>query len=112
MISGKRRKKAAPPGVAVKAVAVDGTEYQWWTRHGWQIWGTDTKVISISVSLEPARTRELILDMTMTMNPEDNTPSETRLAQAVGPAIRAAIEAGWDPESRGRAFRFEIEESL
>ena len=35
-------------------------------------------------------------------------PAEDRVARALEGAIRSALEAGWDPESRGRAFRFEI----
>jgi hypothetical protein len=31
---------------------------------------------------------------------------------ALPAAIRSALDAGWDPESRGRAFRHEIAESL
>ncbi len=30
--------------------------------------------------------------------------------RALEGAIRSAIEAGWEPESRGRAFRFEAAE--
>jgi hypothetical protein len=40
---------------------------------------------------------------------EDNVdPPEKRVLAALGPAIREAIAAGWDPESRGRAFRYEV----
>jgi hypothetical protein len=34
------------------------------------------------------------------------------VVQALAPAIREAIRAGWDPESRGRAFRYEVAESI
>ena len=52
------------------------------------------------------------VDFTMKVGPEDGPPSETRVVQALEPAIRSAVEAGWDPESRGRAFRYEIAESI
>ena len=32
--------------------------------------------------------------------------------RALEGAIRSALAAGWEPESRGRAFRFEVAESL
>jgi hypothetical protein len=109
MISGKKRKRPAKPGVAVRTATLDGATYQWWPRHGWQFIDPRTRAISISVSLDPARRRELILDLTMTLTPEDDRPSETALAAAVERGIHTAMDAGWDPESRGRAFRLEVE---
>jgi hypothetical protein len=112
MISGKLRAKAGRRDARNTTVAVDGTDYVWAHRHGWLVWGKGIKALSISVSLQPGRTRELILDFTMKVGPEDGPPSETRVIQALEPAIRAARRAGWDPESRGRAFRYEIAESI
>jgi hypothetical protein len=112
MISGKLRGKAARGEGDAKTVAVDGVDYRWVRRHDWLVWGKGVKAISISVSLHPERTRELILDFTLRIGPEEATPSERRLAQALGPAIRAAMQAGWEPETRGRAFRYTVDESV
>ena len=112
MISGKLRAKAARAGAAATTVSVDGTEYAWSHRHGWLIRGKGIRAISLSVSLKPERTRELILDLTATVGPEEPVPPEARVLNALADAIRAALEAGWDPESRGRAFRFEVLESI
>jgi hypothetical protein len=112
MISGKLRSKVARGEGDVQRVAVDGVDYVWSHRHGWIVWEKGIKAVSISVSLHPERTRELILDLTLKLRAEEATPSEARLMRALAPAIRAAMEAGWDPESRGRAFRFEIAESI
>ena len=60
------------------------------------------------MSLKPGRTRELILDLTMTLGPEDGAPPQARIIRALEDGIRSAREAGWDPESRGRAFRHEV----
>jgi hypothetical protein len=89
---------------------VDGDEYAWSYRHGWVVWGKGFKVVSISVSLHPKRTRELILGFTLSVNEGDGTPSDARVLSALASGIRSAREAGWDPESRGRAFRHEIGE--
>ncbi len=91
---------------------MDGTTYAWTYRHGWIVWGKGIKALSISVSLHPERTRELILDFTLRVNVEDDLPSEARVARALEAGIRAAREAGWAPESRGRAFRYEIAETV
>jgi hypothetical protein len=110
LISGKLRAKAGRSGVAHTTVAVDGVDYVWSYRHGWSVWGKGVKVVSISVSLHPERTRELILDFTLKVSVGDATPSDARVLHALPAAIRSAREAGWDPESRGRAFRHEIAE--
>jgi len=110
LISGKLRAKAGRSGANNTIVAVDGTDYVWAYRHGWVVWGKGVKAVSISVSLHPGRTRELILDFTVTVSGGDGTPSDARVVRALPSAIRSAREAGWDPESRGRAFRYEVAE--
>jgi hypothetical protein len=110
LISGKLRGKAGRSGAPASTLVVDGTRYAWSYRHGWLVWGKGIKVISISVALKPQRTRELILDFTVRVGPEDPAPGEARVLRALESAIRSAIEAGWDPESRGRAFRLELDE--
>lgn len=111
LISGRLRGKAARRGATVPLVVVDGVAYAWAQRHGWLVRGKGIKVISVSVSLRPERTRELILDLSLKLRPEDGPPSDERMAAALEAGIRGAVEAGWDPESRGRAFRYEIAES-
>lgn len=110
MISGKLRGKAGRAGAPASTVSVDGIHYAWSFRHGWLVWGKGIKAISVSVSLKPLRTRELILDFTVKVGNEDPAPAEARVARALEGAIRSALAAGWDPESRGRAFRLEIAE--
>lgn len=112
LISGKLHAKAARSGAPRTTVVVDGIEYSWSYRHGWRVWGKGIEAVSLSVSLRPGRTRELILDLTVTVDAQAAPPSEARVLQALPSAIRSALEAGWDPESRGRAFRHEIAESI
>ena len=109
LISGKLRGKAARSGADARLVTVDEARYAWEYRHGWLVWGKGIKALSISVSLRPGRTRELILDLTLTVGPEEGPPPETRILRSLEDGIRSAREAGWDPESRGRAFRHEFE---
>ena len=112
LISGKLRAKAGRRGAVNTVVKVDGVDYAWSYRHGWVVWGKGIKALSLSVSLQPGRTRELILDLTVTVDDQALPPAEARVLRALEAGIRAAIEAGWNPESRGRAFRFEIAESV
>ena len=111
LISGKLRAKAGRSGAARTTVHVDGVDYAWSYRHGWVVWGKGIKAVSVSVALHPERTRELILDFTVTVS-EGEAPSDARVAHALPAAIRSARDAGWDPESRGRAFRHEVAESI
>ncbi len=110
LISGKLRAKAGRQGAAANWVSVDGTRYAWSHRHGWMVWGKGIRAISLSVCLRPERTRELILDFTLEVSPEDGLPADARVAQALEAGIRSALQAGWRPESRGRAFRHESAE--
>jgi hypothetical protein len=112
LISGKMRSKAGRAGADNTVVRVDGTDYAWSYRHGWVVWGKGIKAISISVSLRPGRTRELILDFSLKVGVEEGKPSEPRVLKALEEGVRAALAAGWDPESRGRAFRYEVADSV
>ena len=109
LISGKLRAKQGRSGAAGTTVTVDGVAYAWSYRHGWVVWGKGVRVVSLSVSLHPKRTRELILDFTLKVDEGDGTPEGAHVLEALAAGIRSAREAGWDPESRGRAFRHEIE---
>ena len=94
---------------AVEAVAVDREEYQWRVRHSWIATGGEgLKGISISVWHEPGRTRELIIDFPFSVFGLDQKPKKVDLIAAVQSAIKAAMAAGWRPESRGRPFRFQV----
>jgi hypothetical protein len=112
LISGRLRGKAARSGAATAVISVDGTDYCWTYRHGWLVWGKGIKAISISAALSPERTRELILDFVLRVGDHDPPPSEARVLRALESGIRSALQAGWNPESRGRAFRHEIAEPV
>ena len=91
-----------------ETIAVDGVEYAWLYRHGWVAIGSGLKGASVSVSLVPGKTRELILDFVFELLGVEPRPAAAKLGPAFASAIRAARTAGWDPESRGRTFRFEV----
>lgn len=108
MVSGKLRAKAARRGAAHSEVSVSGTGYLWERRHGWVVWGKGVRVLSVSVWLDPGRTRELILDLTLRADTVGDQPPEPLVLEKVAEGIRAALDAGWVPDSRGRAFRLEL----
>ena len=94
LISGKLRAKAGAPVRRPPSSPWTGSATRWTYRHGWIVWGKGIKALSISVSLHPERTRELILDLTLKVGAEESLPSEARVARA----LLAGIKVG----SRGR----------
>lgn len=109
MISGKKRKRAIHPRAVSGRATVDDTAYTWSQRHDYAVWERTVRVRSFSVWLDPGRTRELVLDVAFATTAEDSLPSADEVAAALEAGIRGARAAGWDPESRGRAFRYGLE---
>lgn len=110
LISGKLRGKASRRGALAKTLTIDGTTFTWEKRHGYTIDGKLLFAFSFSVALQPERTRELILDFTLRPDDRGMPPNEKRIAATLEDGVRAALEGGWDPESRGRAFRFQLDD--
>lgn len=69
----------------------------------------ELKGVSVSVWIRPGKTKELILDVLFDVYGLDRFPNPDRWNQVLARAIRSAMEAGWDPESRGAAFRHKPE---
>ncbi|MEO8502375.1 MAG: hypothetical protein ABI609_00615 [Acidobacteriota bacterium] len=110
LISGRLRVKAGRGAAKNSVVTVDGTVYAWSVRHSWFVHGTGarSKAWSISVSLHPTRTRELILEFASGAENAASPKGEAALLSEIEIGIRLAREDGWDPESRGRAVRFTL----
>jgi hypothetical protein len=90
-------------------LTVNAVAYAWAYRHRWLVnREKGLQDISVSVSLEPGRTRELILDFSFVGFDLERPPSDTKVARGLESAVRSALAAGWDPESRGRAFRHDV----
>jgi hypothetical protein len=98
--------------IAPETIVVGEEKYFWHIRHGWIVdLGEGKKGLSVSVSLDPGRTRELILEFPFAVFGEERSPKREKVAVALRPAIEAAITAGWKPDSRGRPFRFNVPEA-
>ena len=102
MESGKRQKRVSEPN----PISVDGYDMIWEKRHPIFLdWRKELKGVSVSVWIRPGKTKELILDVHFATFGIDRMPNPDRWNQVLAMAVRSAIEAGWDPESRGAAFR-------
>ena len=90
-------------------LTVDGVEYSWEYRHSSRF---DSAFglcgPSVAVRLRPNRTRDLIIDFPISAFDTKGKPRNAILVGHLTSVIRSALEAGWDPESRGKPFRFNV----
>ena len=102
MQSARHQKRVSEPN----PIAVDGFDLIWEKRHPIFLdWRKELKGVSVSVWIRPGKTKELVLDILFDVHGIDRMPNPERFNEILSGAIRSAIEAGWDPESRGAAFR-------
>lgn len=98
------------------AITIDGIslvwrlhrEQQWFTADGW-------KGVAIHVTVAKGVRRELHLEypaeVTRKMESQKDAPPRQNIRAAkVEGHIRQAMAAGWDPESKGQPFVFQVEE--
>jgi len=83
-------------------------EQQWCTADGW-------KGVAIHVATAQGTFRELFLEYPPTTTHKMGAPRMEPLKQTISPKlvelhIRQAIEAGWDPQSRGKPYVHEVAE--
>ena len=89
---------------------VGDNDLQWHVRH----WGGASNAyenhrgISVSVCVEPGKTKELLIEFSFTdyffTAPPQQAPFEKRLRIA----IETAIEVGWSPLARGKAYVYNV----
>ncbi len=102
MKSGRHQKRVSEPN----PITVDGLDLIWEKRHPVYLdWRKEVKGVSVSVWVRPGKTKELILDVHFAVFGIDRLPNPDRWNEVLAQAIRSAMEAGWDPLSRGSAVR-------
>ena len=94
-------------------VEIDGFDLVW-TLEREAKWHTDgPRGMAISVKLNEGNHRELLLEYAYPKwkpGPQRNVERPRVLPAVIEAGIRAAMEAGWDPTSRGRVFAFQVPE--
>jgi hypothetical protein len=102
MQSGKHQRRVNEP----HSIAVDGYDLIWEKRHPILVdWRREVKGASVSVWIRPGKTKELILDVMFDVYGVETFPNPDRWEVILREAIRSALDEGWDPESRGTAYR-------
>jgi hypothetical protein len=88
---------------------VEGIEYFWEFRHATRF---DSNVglcgPSVVVCLRPTQTRDLIIDFPYSTFDPKGKPRRAILMHHLTSVIRSALAIGWEPESRGKPFRFNV----
>lgn len=92
-------------------ITIDGVNFRWWlhreprwsSTHGW-------KGVAIGVALAKSSCRELIIEFPFEAKSRRSTPNRQRpkiSEKEIETQVRNAMSAGWEPESRGKAFVFD-----
>jgi hypothetical protein len=106
------QKKKKSPEVAI---VVDGEAYVWRVQRQ-PVWSTDTagwRGMAIAVRHQEGQ-REAVVEFPPAPAPRKGTPLIQPGAvpvQLVAKAIASAIEAGWDPLSRGKTVAIVVDET-
>lgn len=89
-------------------VEVEGLQHRWSLRHE-AVWGRAEgwTGLTVAISLDEPRTREAVLAFPPLPGHRLQRP-KVHPAQ-VEAAIRAAMQAGWDPHSRGKPVHFALD---
>ena len=102
MKGARHQKRVSEPHL----LTLDGFDLVWEKRHPLYVdWRKDLKGVSVSVWRKPGKTKELILDVHFAAFGIDRFPNPDQWNVVLARAIRSAMEAGWDPDSRGAARR-------
>ena len=102
MNRARNQKRVSEPNL----ITVDGQDMIWEKRHPIFVdWRKELKGVSVSVWVRPGKTKELVLAVHFDVFGIDRIPNTDRWNEVLGRAIRSAMAEGWDPLSRGAAFR-------
>lgn len=81
-----------------------------WTLRSEQIWNASGEHVGLRLSVERADEahRELILEYPFREMPGGKVERPDVNPDALAGDIRRAMDAGWNPKSRGRPFTFQV----
>jgi len=92
-------------------IVIDEDEYHWQVRHwiGGPVKGGGCGGLSVTVSTDPGKRRELIVEFPFVEFGHGKPKSEVQFAKRLQGCIEAAIADGYRPNSRGRPWIREAE---
>lgn len=94
-------------------IVIDGDEYFWKVRHWVGAPGAKGQNgLSLSVSVDPGRRRELIVEFPYTEFGAARPKSSMQFDARLKGCIEAALAEGWRPYSRGRPWIHEADDPV
>ncbi|WP_439640204.1 hypothetical protein [Nevskia sp.] len=92
-------------------IVIDDDEFHWKVRHwvGGPVAGGGCGGLSVTVSTDPGKRRELIVEFPYVEFGQGKPKSEIGFANRLQGCIEAAIADGYRPNSRGRPWIWEAE---
>jgi hypothetical protein len=109
LVVPKRAKRSVGGIIVIDGMNLDWhvqREPQWSSTDGW-------KGMSIAVRLAENKCRELLVEYPFKRRTNGMAEFPQRpniIAKALETDVKAAMEAGWDPMSRGKVFAFQVAE--
>ncbi len=99
---GQKKRRKRTLGQTIRLAAEDYS----WTLLSEPQWSTEGALgLRVSVRLAETEWRELIVDFPF--DPSAFVPQRPKVTSTiVAAAVQAALDDGWDPHSRGRAYHF------
>jgi len=93
-------------------VEVDGEIYEWEVRRQPRPVGRTWEGLGIALKLLDHK-REAVVQFPMPLRPSGRPDLEKKQVSidAVKNAVRSAMEAGWNPYSRGKMMQFDVDEN-
>ena len=88
---------------------IDGVPYRWHVHREPQ-WATDDGAKGLCIAVEPQDNPQKILLMESPFPPPNRHQQRPKISKSdVAKRIKEAMDAGWNPESRGKPFTYIIE---
>ena len=99
-----------PTKPSSESVSVQGFDLRWniYRRGGASTAYENNRGLAVTLSVEPGQTRELRIEFPFGAYFFDMPKQESEFVEKLRDAIAEAIDAGWRPNSRGKAFVFEV----
>ena len=96
-------------------VTVDGVKFQWWI-HRRPAWCTGEGWKGLAIAVQPVEfpARKLLLEFRPELDTRISSQKRPRPSvseRRLTDSIRAALAAGWEPSSRGKAFVYEVDQT-
>ena len=92
-------------------IVIDDDEFHWKVRHwvGGPVGSGGCGGLSVTVSTDPGKRRELIVEFPYVEFGQGKPKSEIQFAKRLQGCIEAAMEEGWRANSRGRPWIHEAD---